>query len=261
MTAPFGTEPLGGLSPEELLLALDAAHAGTFRVDLRTRRLRWSPSLSRLYGLRPDEAPETFEDFGALVHPDDRDRLTRAVRDAVEEGVPYSVDFRVLWPDGSVHWLQGAGRRLDDEEGRPQVLVGVARDIDGERAAQASSDEIHALVDAVYATAPVGLAFVDTDLRYVRINEALAAINGKGVSAHLGRTVREVLADPLRERVEARIREARDTGRVITEDDVAPGDDDAPSAGRRHYGVSYYPVAGADGNVVGVGIVVSDTTA
>src|SRR6185312_1794178 len=63
------------------------------------------------------------------------------------------------------------------------------------------------------------------------------------------------------ERVEARIREARDTGRVITEDDVAPGDDDAPSAGRRHYGVSYYPVAGADGNVVGVGIVVSDTTA
>jgi PAS domain S-box-containing protein len=263
MTAPFGTEPLGGLSPEELLLALDAAHAGTFRVDLRTRRLRWSPSLSRLYGLRPDEAPETFEDFGALVHPDDRDRLTRAVRDAVEEGVPYSVDFRVLWPDGSVHWLQGAGRRLDDEEGRPHVLVGVARDIDGERAAQASSDEIHALVDAVYATAPVGLAFIDTEMRYVRINEALAAINGRDVSEHLGRTVREVLDDPLRTRVEARIREARDTGRVITEDDVSPGVDGggAAPAGRRHYGVSYYPVAGADGAVVGVGIVVSDTTA
>ncbi len=129
------------------------------------------------------------------MHPDDRDRLTRAVRDAIEEGVPYSVDFRVLWPDGSVHWLQGAGRRVDDEEGRPHVLVGVARDIDGERAAQASSDEIHALVDAVYSTAPVGLAFVDADLRYVRINEAMAAINERSVSEHLGRTVHEVLAD------------------------------------------------------------------
>lgn len=48
MNSPFGTEPLGGLSPEELLLALEAAHAGTFRVDLRTRELRWSPSLSAL---------------------------------------------------------------------------------------------------------------------------------------------------------------------------------------------------------------------
>ena len=263
MTAPFGTEPLGGLSPEELLLALDAAHAGTFRVDLRTRRLRWSPSLSRLYGLRPDEAPATFDDFDALVHPDDRDRLTRAVRDAIEEGVPYSVDFRVLWPDGSVHWLQGAGRRLDDDQGRPHVLVGVARDIDGERAAQTSSDEIHALVDAVYSTAPVGLAFVDTDLRFVRINEAMAAINERSVSEHLGRTVGDVLADTIRDRVEARIREARDTGRIVIEEDVSAGgaDDGAAPGGRRHYGVSYYPVAGADGNVVGVGIVVSDTTA
>ena len=64
---------------------------------------------------------------------------------------------------------------------------------------------------------------MDADLRYVRINEAMAAINERSVSEHLGRTVHEVLADPIRDRVEARIREARDTGRVVTEDDVAPG--------------------------------------
>ena len=51
----------------------------------------------------------------------------------------------------------------------------------------------------------------------------MAAINERSVSEHLGRTVREVLADSIRERVEARIREARDTGRVVTEDDVTPG--------------------------------------
>jgi PAS domain S-box-containing protein len=263
MTSPFGTEPLGGLSPEELLLALDAAHAGTFRVDLRTRRLRWSPSLSRLYGLEPDEAPETFEEFGALVHPDDRERLTRAVRAAIDVGVPYAVDFRALWPDGTVHWLQGAGRRLDDDEGRPSVLVGVARDIDAERAARASSDEIHALVDAVYATAPVGLAFVDNDLRYVRINTALARVNGVGVEEHLGRRIRDVLSQPLGDLVEARVREARDTGRVVTTDDTAAtaGFDDATHAAPRHFTVSYYPVTVAGGGVAGVGIVLSDMTA
>lgn len=86
MNSPFGTEPLGGLSPEELLLALEAAHAGTFRVDLRTRELRWSPSLSALHGLAPDQAPESFEDFLALVHPDDRGRVAADVRDRARAG-------------------------------------------------------------------------------------------------------------------------------------------------------------------------------
>src|SRR3954453_18567406 len=114
MTAPFGTEPLGGLSPEELLLALEAAHAGTFRVDLRTRELRWSPSLSALYGLAPDEAPSSFEEFLDLVHPDDRERLGADVRRALDDGVPYSTDIRAVWPDGSGHWVHGAGGRGGD---------------------------------------------------------------------------------------------------------------------------------------------------
>src|SRR3954468_11055128 len=263
MTAPFGTEPLGGLSPEELLLALEAAHAGTFRVDLRTRELRWSPSLSALYGLAPGEAPGTFEDFLDLVHPDDRDDLAEGVRRALEDGVPYSTDIRAVWPDGSVHWLQGTGRRIDDAEGNPRALVGVARDIDPERAAHAAGDEMRALVDAVYATAPVGLAFVDEEMRYVRINEAMAAITRQPVSEHLGRKVSDVLPAPLGAIVEARVREARETGGVVTEEDLSSnlGPNGRARVEQRHFAASYYPVPGADGRVAGVGIVVSDTTA
>src|SRR3954452_15922781 len=263
MTAPFCTEPLGGLSPEELLLALEAAHAGTFRVDLRTRELRWSPSLSALYGLAPGEAPVTFEDFLDLVHPDDRDDLAEGVRRALEDGVPYSTDIRAVWPDGSVHWLQGTGRRIDDAEGNPRALVGVARDIEPERAAYAAGDEMRALLDAVYATAPVGLAFVDEEMRYVRINEAMAAITRQPVSEHLGRRVSDVLPAPLGAIVEARVREARETGRVVTEEDLSSnlGLNGRARVEQRHFAASYYPVPGADGRLAGVGIVVSETTA
>jgi PAS domain S-box-containing protein len=162
MPAPFGTQPLGGLSPEELLLALEAANVGTFRLDLRTRELRWSPSLAALHGITPEQAPETFEDFLSLVHPDDRQDLAARVRATLDQGVPYAIRLRFLWPDGTVHWMQAAGRRVDDVEGRPSALVGVARDVDREHRALIAGDEMRALVDAVYATAPVGL-FVDTE--------------------------------------------------------------------------------------------------
>src|SRR4051812_23354544 len=221
MNSRYGTEPLGGLSPEELLLALEAARAGTFRIDLRTRELRWSASLSALYGRAPGEAPESFEDFLALVHPDDRERVAADVRRAIDEGIPYSTEIRAVWPDGSVHWLHGAARRVDDADGRPAALVGVARDIGAERAAHAAGEEMRALIDAVYATAPVGLAFVDEDMRYVRINEAMARISRQSVEEHLGRRISEVLPAPLGGIVESRVREARDTGHVVTEEDVS----------------------------------------
>src|SRR4051794_9783619 len=265
MTSPFGTEPLGGLSPEELLLALEAARAGTFRVDLKTRELRWSASLSTLYGLGPGEAPSTFEDFLGLIHPDDRDRLAADVRRAIEDGVPYSTEIRAVWPDGSVHWLHGAARRVEDAEGRPTALVGVARDIDAERAAHATGEEIRALIDAVYATAPVGLAFVDEEMRYVRINEAMARISRQSVEEHIGRRISDVLPAPLGGIVESRVREARETGRVVTEEDVSShvglNGGRAARAEERHFTASYYPVPGAAGDLAGVGIVVSDTTA
>jgi PAS domain S-box-containing protein len=264
MNSPFGTEPLGGLSPEELLLALEAAHAGTFRVDLRTRELRWSPSLSALYGLAPDEAPESFEDFLALLHPDDRARVAEDVRRAIDEGIPYSTEIRAVWPDGSVHWLHGAARRVDDAEGRPTALVGVARDIETERVAHATGEEMRALVDAVYATAPVGLAFVDADMRYVRINAAMARISRQSVEEHLGRKISDVLPAPLGTIVEARVREARESGRVVTEEDVSSHvglNGGRARVEERHFTASYYPVPGADGRLAGVGIVVSDTTA
>src|SRR4051794_25576109 len=265
MTSPFGTEPLGGLTPEELLLALEAARAGTFRVDLRTGKLRWSSSLSALYGMAPGRAPGSFEDFLALVHPDDRDALAAAGRPAPDDGGPYSIDIRALWPDGSAHWLHGAGRRVDDAAGKPAALVGVAHDIEGERAAHAAGEEMRALVDAVYATAPVGLAFVDRDMRYVRINAAMARISRQTVEEHLGRRISDVLPPPLGSIVEARVREARESGRVVTEEDVSShvglNGGRADAAPERHFTASYYPVPGAHGEVAGVGIVVSDTTA
>jgi PAS domain S-box-containing protein len=123
-----------GLSGDELALLLDAARAGTFRMDVDTGELRWSDSLAALTGVRADQAPATFEAFLERVHPDDRACLREAVAATSPDGQPSQHEMRVGWPDGAVHWYDSRWRQVHDEEGRA-TIVGIVRLVDAEQAA------------------------------------------------------------------------------------------------------------------------------
>ena len=66
-----------------------------------------------------------LEDFTTLVHADDLGRLTDLIQGAIRDRLPYEVEFRVIHPDGSVHWLATAGRALYEPDGRPTRMLGV----------------------------------------------------------------------------------------------------------------------------------------
>jgi PAS domain S-box-containing protein len=115
-----------------------------------------------------------------------------------------------------------------------------------------------ALLDTIFGSAPVGLAFFDTDLRYVRVNAALAEINGLPVEDHVGRTIAEVLPEAGPELVD-RVGAVLETGEPVTDLEVGVATQREP--GRlRLFNLSYYPVRSADGEVLGVGAVVADIT-
>src|SRR5436190_10899895 len=115
-----------------------------------------------------------------------------------------------------------------------------------------------ALLDTLFATAPVGLAFFDHELRYTRINDALAEINGRPVDDHLGRTVQEMLPEADREVVD-QICRVLHTGVAVTDLEVRVATPREPGRPRL-FNASYYPVRSADGQVIGVGAVVTDIT-
>jgi PAS domain S-box-containing protein len=115
-----------------------------------------------------------------------------------------------------------------------------------------------ALLDTLFATAPVGLAFFDTDLRYTRINAALAEINGLPVEEHIGRSLAEVLPEADAEVIE-QIQHVRDTGEPLTDLEVQVATQREPGRPRL-FNASYYPVRGPEGEVIGVGAVVNDIT-
>ncbi len=124
--------------------------------------------------------------------------------------------------------------------------------------ARRSSEEALGLLDGLFESAPVGLGFWDRDLRYVRVNDRLAAMNGVAAEAHVGRTPTEVLG-PLGEDVEVLFRRVLVSGESITGCELT-GQTPATGGERRHWDVSYYPVCTSAGEVLGVGAVVVDIT-
>ena len=114
---------------ERLQLALDAGGLGTFRWDLATGATTWDARLEALFGLEPGTFDGTFDTWVSLLHPDDRAGVLQAVERAVEKRGRYTVEHRVVWPDGSVHWLEGSGQVTLDAVGQVTGTIGCTRDV------------------------------------------------------------------------------------------------------------------------------------
>ncbi|HEY6029685.1 MAG TPA: PAS domain-containing protein, partial [Gaiellaceae bacterium] len=115
-----------------------------------------------------------------------------------------------------------------------------------------------ALLDTLFGTAPVGLAFLDRDLRFVRVNGALAEMNGLSEQEHVGRTPRELIPtlDPA---IDERFRRVLETGEPLL-DQEETGTTPARPDEERYFRVSYYPIQSDDGELLGVGVAVVETT-
>ncbi|MDH4343553.1 MAG: PAS domain S-box protein, partial [Nitrospira sp.] len=123
-------------SEERLRLALESARLGTWDWDGETDAVLWDHRQYELFGIRPEGFHGTSADALSRIHAEDRPRMEAAVRSAMEKGVTFREEFRVVHGDGSVHWLFGAGRPMRVDGGRNRHVVGVNLDITEHRQAQ-----------------------------------------------------------------------------------------------------------------------------
>ena len=114
---------------ERLQNAHQVARIGTFEWDIQTGVNTWSPELEAMYGLEQGEFAGTQSTWESLVHPDDRADALAAVQQAFETNAPVEGEWRVTWPDGSVHWVFGRFQVFRDAAGQPLRLTGVNLDI------------------------------------------------------------------------------------------------------------------------------------
>jgi PAS domain S-box-containing protein len=109
--------------------AQEVAHIGSWEWDITADRVTWSDELYRIYGLEPQSVGITYERYLERIHPDDREAVREAVGRALAEGTSFVFEHRTVLGDGRVRWLQGRGRVLLNDAGKPLRMVGTSQDV------------------------------------------------------------------------------------------------------------------------------------
>jgi len=117
------------IKEQSLAEAQRIAHLGNWDWNIVTNELYWSDEIYRIFGLAPQEFGATYEAFLDTVHPDDRPLVERSVDEALIENKPYSIDHRIVLPDGSGRIVHEQAEVIRDETGQAIRMAGTVHDI------------------------------------------------------------------------------------------------------------------------------------
>ncbi|SFQ51536.1 PAS domain S-box protein [Hymenobacter arizonensis] len=176
-------------SEARLSLALDASETGIFTWDLTHNQVVWDERAQAIFGLVHSPQPVPVEVLRERFHPADAARVWEATEVAIATKSPLALDYRVVWPDGSVHYVSTAGRAIANERGKLRGFAGVMRDV---TAIYTAEEELHykSLVMAgVLDNLPVVLARLQPDGTIIERTGAELANPGLSKEATLGRNV------------------------------------------------------------------------
>ena len=170
----------------QLVLAQIAGHLGLWERDLRTDVTVTSSEFARLHGLKPNEFPLDHEEYFRLVHPEDVSRIRKEYQESVERTHVWDTELRVVWPDGSVHWLLGKGQVFLDEDGLPVRLAGITLDITERKEAEARLRESEERFRSMADAAPIMICASGADKRATFFNRGWLEFVGRSLDKELG---------------------------------------------------------------------------
>lgn len=246
---------------ERMALAVDSGHVGIWQIDAGAREALWDDWVFRQYGRPVSDKKVSYADWIEWVHPDDRVRLQADLRRAMQGESMAGIEFRVIWPDGSVHYLRAAIRVVADADGRPARLVGLNWDVTAQRLAEDGLRRERELLQVTLQS--IGDAAITTDEKgdVTWLNPVAERLTGWSSTDARGlpvtrvfRIVHEQTRDPARDPVAACLAEGRVVG--LAPETLLLARDGS------EYGIedSAAPIRDADGAVLGAVLVFHDVT-
>ncbi len=117
------------LAHDRLRLAMESGKSVAWDWDVKSGRDSWFGDLQTVFGIPADSHVGNVEDFRRRVHPEDLERVWAAATDAMQSHKPYMAEFRTLWPDGTVRWVEATGKFYYSPDGEAQRMLGMNVDI------------------------------------------------------------------------------------------------------------------------------------
>ena len=119
-----------------LRIAPSAAQMGMWNWDIVNGKNQWSTDQEQLFGLTPGRFDGKYETFLSYIHPEDREAVNQELQQAIQNNSLYQVEYRIVWPDGSIHWIESRGHAFYNQAGEPIQMTGTATAIDQRKQAQ-----------------------------------------------------------------------------------------------------------------------------
>ncbi|CAB4869811.1 unannotated protein [freshwater metagenome] len=190
------------LAEQELLAARtrlaeveQLAALGSWEWIVHEDRVSWSDELARIHGHRPATTDRAWDLHLEGVHPEDRERLARAVGQVLADGDAANLEHRIVRPDGEIRTVSARVEVVAEAGGHPILVRGSCRDVTETRRVADAQRAAEQLFRRAFDDAPIGMALVDLDGRWLRINRSLAAMTGR-TEVELRATTLRGLAHP-----------------------------------------------------------------
>lgn len=173
----IGEPDFGSRAEVRLNFALAAGRLGYWELDLKTKELFNSDIYKENWGRAPADT-FTYETLLQSIHPDDRNEHERAVDAAITTAEALDIEYRVIWPDGSVHWLQVRGQAVYDERGRPLRMAGISLDVTDRKRTEESLREETRTLELLNLTGAVLAGDLDLGRVTQTVTDATTELSG-----------------------------------------------------------------------------------
>jgi PAS domain S-box-containing protein len=175
-------------SEERIAVATKAGIIGIWDWDVVNNHLIWDDAMYRLYGLHAEDFGGAYEAWTGAVHPEDKAQADAASQAALRGEKEYNAEFRVIWPDGSIHYLKAAGHTQFDKNMRPIRMTGINYDLTDQKQAELKLHESNQLLNSIIDNIP-NMIFLKraSDLRFELFNCAGEELLGHARADLIGR--------------------------------------------------------------------------
>jgi PAS domain S-box-containing protein len=195
--------------------------------------------------------------FASLITPHNRARWSLLFNDVIKINTRLRHELRLKRNDGTVFYAELDCQRLSAEGQEPSLLISLT-DITEHKQADAEKNHTLALLDTLLNSAPVGFAFLDCELRFLRINECLANMHGIPAKLHIGRHISEIIPN-IAETAQEVASSILETSQAVCNYEFS-GETAASLGSMRYWNASWYPIHGSAEKIIGFGVVVEDIT-